>query len=350
MTFRIHTILGARPQFIKAAAFSRALQKHPEIKEVIIHTGQHFDINMSEVFFKELSIPKPQYFLNINSGSHGQITGRMIEGVESILLNDKPDAVLVYGDTNSTLAGALAASKLHIPVIHIESGLRSFNKKMPEEINRILTDHVSSYLFCPTQTSVDNLKKEGIEKGVYHVGDIMYDATLYSINYIKNNFSYIQNKLSYLPEKFIFMTIHRAESTINEKVFKKIINYALNFAKNYNLQIVFPIHPRTRYLIDQKQLDELFLILDPLSYLETQYCLNKASFVLTDSGGLQKEAYFHKVACVTLRSETEWVETINHGWNRLWIINDYLPRREITEYGIGNCSEKIVSLLIRENL
>lgn len=350
MTFQIYTILGARPQFIKAAALSRALQQHSRIKEVIIHTGQHFDINMSEIFFKELSIPKPQYFLNINSGSHGQITGRMIESIESILLNDKPDAVLVYGDTNSTLAGALAASKLHIPVIHVESGLRSFNRKMPEEINRVLTDHLSSCLLCPTQTSVDNLKKEGIETGVYHVGDIMYDATLYAINYIKNNFSYIQDKLSYLPKKFIFMTIHRAESTSNEKEFEKIINYALNFAKNYNLQIVFPIHPRTRNLVEQKQLDEIFLVVDPLSYLETQYCLSKASFVLTDSGGLQKEAYFHKVPCVTLRSETEWVETINHGWNRLWIVNDYRFRREITEYGIGNCSEKIISLLIKENL
>lgn len=349
MTLRIHTIIGARPQFIKAAAFSRALQKHPEIEELIIHTGQHFDANMSDVFFRELSIPNPQYSLNINRGSHGQITGRMIEGIETILFKDKPDAVLVYGDTNSTLAGALAASKLHIPVIHIEAGLRSFNKKMPEEINRVLTDHMSSYLFCPTQTAVNNLQKEGIQKDVYHVGDIMYDATLYAINCIKHNPS-IQQNLSYLPKNFIFMTIHRAESTANEKEFKKLIDYALDFAKNHKLRIVFSVHPRTRSLIGQDSLCDPLILLDPLSYFETQYCLSKASFVLTDSGGLQKEAYFHRVPCITLRSETEWVETINYGWNHLWTTDHYQPRREITEYGSGNCAEEIISILAQSNL
>jgi len=347
MVFRIHTIVGARPQFIKATAFSRALQKYPEIEEVIIHTGQHFDTNMSDIFFSELSIPKPQYSLNINTGSHGQMTGRMIEEIEAILLSDKPDAVLVYGDTNSTLAGALAASKLHIPLIHIEAGLRSFNRKMPEEINRVLTDHMSSYLFCPTQTSVNNLKKEGIEKGVYHVGDIMYDATLYAIDHIKNN-AHIQDKLSYLPEAFAFMTVHRAESTSNKTGFRRIIDYALGYARQNNLKIVFPVHPRTRSLVEQEQLDDTFLLLEPLSYFETQYCLSKASVVLTDSGGLQKEAYFHQVPCMTLRSETEWVETIEHGWNKLWIVGEYCPRTEIEEYGNGDCAEKIIRI-IRES-
>lgn len=348
MTLRIHTVVGARPQFIKAAAFSRVLQKYSEIEELIIHTGQHFDANMSDVFFKELNIPKPQYSLNINGGSHGQITGRMLEAIEAILLKDKPNAVLVYGDTNSTLAGALTASKLHIPVIHIESGLRSFNRKMPEEVNRVLTDHVSSYLFCSTKTAVHNLKKEGIAKSVYHVGDIMYDATLHAIAHVKHNLN-IQQKLSYLPKCFVLMTIHREESTTKERKFKEFIDYAFNFAKNHNLKIVFPVHPRTRSLIKEGKLDDRFLLLDPLSYFETQYCLSKASFVLTDSGGLQKEAYFHRVPCVTLRSETEWVETITHGWNRLWCVDDYQPARKITEYGSGNCAEKIIKTLIREN-
>lgn len=348
MTFRIHTIVGARPQFIKAAAFSRALQKYPQIEEVIIHTGQHFDVHMSDIFFKEVNIPKPRYFLDINGGSHGQNTGRMIESIETIFLNDKPDAVLVYGDTNSTLAGALAASKLHITVIHVESGLRSFNRRMPEEINRVLTDHVSSYLFCPTQTSVDNLKKEGLLKGVYHVGDIMYDATFYASDYIKHDLN-LQERLSYLPEQFIFMTIHRAESTTSEEQFRKLIDYALNFSKKHNLQIVFPVHPRTRTLVEKNQLSDNCLLLDPLSYFETQYCLSKANFVLTDSGGLQKEAYFHRVPCVTLRAETEWIETITHGWNRLWSVDDYQPCREITEYGSGNCAEKIINILIQDN-
>ncbi len=345
MTLRIHTILGARPQFIKAAAFSRALQKKNGIEEVIIHTGQHFDANMSDIFFQELNIPKPQYFLNVNNGSHGQMTGRMIEGIEAILLNDKPNAVLVYGDTNSTLAGALAAAKLHIPIIHIEAGLRSFNKKMPEEINRILTDHVSSYLFCPTKTAIKNLNQEGIENHVYHVGDIMYDTTLYAIDYIKQN-SEIQSKFDNLPKKFAFMTIHRAESTANEADFKKIINYALAQARQDNLQIIFPVHPRTRSLIKQDDLGDTFILFEPLSYFETQYCLSKANLVLTDSGGLQKEAYFHKVPCITLRSETEWMETIESGWNKLWKEKNHSTQKLITDYGDGKSAEKILKILL----
>jgi len=343
MTFRLYTIVGARPQFIKAAAFSRALQKYPQIEEAIIHTGQHFDSNMSDIFFEELKIPKPKYTLDIQGGYHGQMTGRMLESIESIFLSDKPDAVLVYGDTNSTLAGALAASKLHIPVIHIEAGLRSFNKEMPEEINRILADHVSSYLFCPTQTAVDNLKKEGISQAFYHVGDIMYDATLYALAHVENDIL-LQQKMSYLPAKFVLMTVHRAESTDDKKKFRDIINYANQFANEHGLKIVFPVHPRTKQLINQTM--DNFLFIEPLSYFETQFCLARAEFVLTDSGGLQKEAYFHRVPCVTLRSETEWVETVTHGWNRLWRVDDYKMRREITEYGIGCSAEEIIKNIV----
>jgi UDP-GlcNAc3NAcA epimerase len=346
---KIHTILGARPQFIKAGAFSRALKKSPDITETIIHTGQHFDANMSDIFFKELDIPKPQYCLNINSGSHGKMTGRMLEEIEAILQQDKPDAVLVYGDTNSTLAGALAAAKLHIPVIHIEAGLRSFNRKMPEEINRILTDHVSQYLFCPTKTAVDNLKNEGITNGVHHVGDIMYDATLYATDYIKTNFS-VPQKLMSLPSEFAFMTMHRAESTQGMEEFLAMMDYALDFAKNHNLRIIFSVHPRTKALVQKAQLDNTFVTLEPLSYFETQYCLSKASFILTDSGGLQKEAYFHRVPCITLRTETEWVETIECGWNRLWRNPLYDEKKYIQEYGIGNTSENIISIIKKELL
>jgi UDP-GlcNAc3NAcA epimerase len=345
MTLRIHTILGARPQFIKAGAFSRALKKHPKIIETIVHTGQHFDANMSDVFFEELNISKPKYSLNINSGSHGQMTGRMLGEIEAILQQDKPDAVIVYGDTNSTIAGALAAAKLHIPVIHIEAGLRSFNRKMPEEINRVLTDHVSDYLFCPTQTAVYNLHNEGIKNGVHHVGDIMYDAILYAMDYIKTNFS-IPQQLMGLPSDFVFMTMHRAESTENMQEFQAMMNYALDFAKEHDLTIIFPVHPRTKSLVQKAQLDETFIILEPLSYFETQYCLSKAGFILTDSGGLQKEAYFHRVPCITLRQETEWVETIECGWNRLWTIESNKPLKDITDYGDGNCAEKIINLLV----
>lgn len=348
MTFRIYTIVGARPQFIKASVFSRALQKYPEIKEDIIHTGQHFDVNMSDIFFQELSIPKPRYSLNINSTYHGQMTGRMVEAIEVILINEKPDMVLVYGDTNSTLAGALAAAKLNIPIMHIEAGLRSFNRKMPEEINRVLIDHVSSYLFCPTKTAMRNLEKEGIKKNIYHIGDIMYDATLYAMNYIKTNFVVPKN-LSNLNE-FALMTLHRAESTENETAFRAIIDYAVHFAEKHDLKIVFPVHPRTRKLVEKGQLDSIFIMLEPLSYFEMQYCLSKARFVLTDSGGLQKEAYFHKVPCITLRSETEWIETIKAGWNKLWTFDYYRPRTQIHDYGDGNCSEKIINILAREIL
>lgn len=344
MTKRILTVIGTRPQFIKASALSKVIQETNVIEEVIVHTGQHFDTNMSEVFFQELQIPRPKYVLDINGGSHGQMTGRMLESLDNILASENPDAVLVYGDTNSTLSGALSASKLHVPVIHVEAGLRSYNKKMPEEINRVLTDHISDILLCPTITSIKNLEKEGITQGVYHVGDIMYDAALNALDYVKNNDSF-SSKFSFLPEKFAFMTVHRAESTQSQEKFHEVIEFARKFAKEYNLKIIFPVHPRTKSLIDQYSTQDTLILIEPISYFETQYCLSKANYILTDSGGLQKEAYFHRVPCVTLRSETEWVETISNGWNRLWTDDQYKPRKEIADYGNGRCAEKIESII-----
>jgi len=346
MPKRIVTIVGARPQFIKAAAISRIVQRRSDIEEILIHTGQHFDKNMSGIFFDELGIPKPKYFLDINNSSHGDMTGQMLRAIEKILKSECPDIVLVYGDTNSTLAGALAASKLLIPIAHVEAGLRSFNKKMPEEINRILTDHMSNLLFCPTQRAVDNLKTEGITNGVYHIGDIMYDATLFAKDYIKKNIESFNNILNTDINQFALMTIHRQESTNDPKIFHKLMQYANKLAQRSNLKILFPVHPRIRNLIKEYRKKSTFLFLDPLSYFEVQYLLSRASSVLTDSGGLQKEAYFHRVPCITLRSETEWVETIDSGWNRLWTENNYLPQKSIKDYGTGDCSSRVIETLL----
>ena len=343
MAKKIVTIVGARPQFIKAATLSRIFKNYSDIKEIIVHTGQHFDSNMSDIFFEELKIPKPHHFLDVHGGNHGQMTGRMMELIENVILKENPTSVLLYGDTNSTLAGALVAAKLHVPILHIEAGLRSFNKNMPEEINRVLTDHVSDLLFCPTKTSLENLKKEGITKGVHHVGDVMYDATLFSIEMIHKP----EFRKNVLPMKFCFMTIHRSESTESFKKFQMIIDYAVEFSREKKLPIVFPVHPRTKKLIDEipQRKKEIFLFKDPMSYMETQFCLSKASYVLTDSGGLQKESYFHHVPCVTLRSETEWVETIDSGWNRLWTCPNYQPRKEIIDYGYGKSAENILEII-----
>ncbi len=349
MKQRIVTVVGTRPQFIKAATVSRIFKRCINIEEILVHTGQHYDKDMSDVFFDELEIQKPSYFLNINGGMHGQMTGHMLETVENVLIKERPLAVLVYGDTNSTLAGALAASKLHIPVIHIEAGLRSYNKLMPEEINRVLTDHVSSILFCPTSTSVANLNKEGITQGVYHFGDVMYDATLYAIDKIKNNIQ-LKKKFDCISEDFAIMTIHRAESTNDREFFIKILNFASEFSLKHNLKIIFSVHPRTKKLVDEFShcFPPNIVLINPLSYFEMHFILTKAKFVLTDSGGLQKEAYFQRVPCVTLRGETEWVETIQSGWNRLWTVDTYHRRREISDYGDGNASEKIVNCIIEK--
>ena len=347
MKKRIAAIVGARPQFIKAATLSRIFKDHSKIQEILIHTGQHHDAMMSDVFFDELQIPKPSYQLNIQGGHHGQMTGRMLESIENTLLTEKPDAVLVYGDTNSTLAGALAASKLHIPIIHIEAGLRSFNKSMPEEINRVLTDHMSDFLFCPTKTALSNLANEGVSQGIYHTGDVMYDATLFAINSIKNNKD-LERKFNTITDDFGLLTIHRAESTQDTEIFQKILNYVIHFSTGHNLKVIFPVHPRTQKLIAQlhKPLPKHVQLIEPLSYFETQFLLTKAKHVFTDSGGLQKEAYFHHVPCITLRSETEWVETIEMGWNRLWATDTYHPRQNIEDYGDGSAAYKCSQIII----
>ncbi|KAB2834980.1 MAG: UDP-N-acetylglucosamine 2-epimerase (non-hydrolyzing) [Caedimonadaceae bacterium] len=342
MKKRIATVVGARPQFIKAACLSRLFKDHTQIEEILIHTGQHHDTIMSDIFFDELKIPKPSYSLNTHGGLHGQMTGLMLEAVEEVFIKEKPDAVLVYGDTNSTLAGALAAYKLHIPIIHVEAGLRSYNRQMPEEINRVLTDHVSALLFCPTQTAVGNLLKEGISKGVHLVGDVMNDATLYAIEKTKGDVT-LEQRFDFLPDKYAVMTVHRAESTQSLDEFQKIVAYAENFSIENGLKIIFPVHPRTQKLINEfPQFPESIVLIDPLSYFETQFLLTNAKYVLTDSGGLQKEAYFHRVPCITLRSETEWVETIEAGWNRLWTKDVYCDRSEILDYGQGNATHKIM--------
>jgi UDP-GlcNAc3NAcA epimerase len=311
---KILTIVGARPQFIKAASVSRALRK-TEYTEFLVHTGQHYDYGMSEVFFKELEIPESDVNLGVGSGSHGQQTGQMLIRIEEVLLAEKPDWVLVYGDTNSTLAGALAAVKLHIPVAHVEAGLRSFNRKMPEEHNRILTDHCSDLLFCPTQTAVENLKREGINSGVHLVGDVMYDSVLYNIKLAEKN-SNVLEMLNLTPKGYALATVHRSENTDNPTRLNSIFN-ALDKISQNGLPVVMPLHPRTRKNLDNlggHQLNDLNII-DPVSYLDMLILEKQAKIILTDSGGVQKEAYWFKVPCITLRNETEWVETVSSGWN-----------------------------------
>lgn len=339
MKKKIVTVVGARPQFIKAATISRLLINHPKFTEVLIHTGQHFDPTMSDVFFNELNIPPPNYFLNINDCSHGEMTGRMLEKIEKTLRDEKPDAVLVYGDTNSTLAGALAAVKLHIPLVHVEAGLRSFKKTMPEEINRLLTDHSSSLLLCPTKEAIKNLAKEGITKGVHHIGDVMYDATLYANTLLQQVDKFTGN--------YALLTIHRAESMYSD-IFNAIMQFVVRFATENDIKIIFPVHPRTKKLLADIPTDKYANIeyVAPLSYLETQACLRKAKYVLTDSGGLQKEAYFHRIPCITLRSETEWVETVAAGWNKLWTDIDFKPRKTIDEYGNGQAANAAIDKII----
>ena len=337
------TVVGARPQFVKAAAVSRAMATSSRLSETIVHTGQHYDPNMSDIFFEELGIPAPQHHLHIGSGSHGRQTGQMITGIEEIILAEKPDAVLVYGDTNSTLAGALAAAKLHIPVVHSEAGLRSFNKRMPEEVNRLLTDHVSALLLCPTRAAVRNLAREGITQNVETVGDVMYDATLFARG--KSQTRNFCAQLGVENQAFALLTIHRAENTDDAKRFAEIIGYIDSFAKD--MTIVFPIHPRTRPRLERLgRRPDSWRIIDPLSYFDLHAVLANAQLVLTDSGGLQKEAYFHRKPCITLREETEWVETVEAGWNRLWTSKDYAsPRREIADYGDGDASARTVALI-----
>lgn len=361
---KIATIVGARPQFIKAAAISRAISAlyADQLEEVLVHTGQHYDENMSGVFFQELGIPHPRYNLEISGGHHGVMTGRMLEGVEKVLLEEKHDWLLIYGDTNSTLAGALAAAKLHIPIAHVEAGLRSFNMRMPEEINRILSDRVSSLLFCPTEIAVRNLAAEGITKGVHNVGDVMYDVALFYRDKARQQ-STVLNRLHLNDGDFALATCHRAENTDDVTRLEGILAGLTAVAEH--MPVVLPLHPRTRKLIEERQLSSYlhhFVIVEPLPFLDMVALEQAARVILTDSGGVQKEAFFYQVPCITMREETEWLETVESGWNRLVgadadlivsatkeAIHDAFNRKTLTPYGSGNAAENILKHLVRRS-
>jgi UDP-GlcNAc3NAcA epimerase len=346
---KVVTVVGARPQFIKAAAISRAISHYSSISEVLIHTGQHYDGNMSDIFFEEMSIPKPAYNLGIGGGTHGAMTGRQLEKIEEVLIAEKPDVVLVYGDTNSTLAGALAATKLHIPVAHVEAGLRSFNRHMPEEINRVVTDHVSSLLFAPTSLAERNLVGEGIAaESIRVVGDVMHDTALF---YRKRALRPVGfDALNCGVGNYVLCTIHRAENTDDIERMRAIFQGL----GSSNLPIILPLHPRTRIKIEEMGITVRgnIHIIDPVGYLEMVWLEINCRSIATDSGGVQKEAYFHGKPCVTLRNETEWVELVSMGVNRLvgasaediaQALND--DRSAVFEsdiYGDGNSAVKII--------
>jgi len=348
---KIITIVGARPQFIKAATVSRIFRNYPAVNEYIVHTGQHYDENMSAVFFSELDLPQPHINLNVGSGSHGKQTGQMLEKIEEILVKEKPDWVIVYGDTNSTLAGALAAAKLHIKVAHVEAGLRSYNKQMPEEINRVVTDHVSDVLFVPTQNAMEILRKEGLERKSLLVGDVMYDS--FRFYAAKTSSEHLPEIIRKEKAGFYLATIHRAENTDNPDRLKNLFTAFSQLDKI----VVIPLHPRTRKMIKNLKISDNIKIIEPLGYLAMIAALDKCEKVLTDSGGLQKEAFFMKKPCLTLRSETEWVETLVDGWNHvvddnidliLEAIKFPVPVKQESFYGEGNAAEKIVKLLIEK--
>jgi UDP-GlcNAc3NAcA epimerase len=377
---KVVTIVGARPQFIKAAVVSRAIAAHnqsiteksAQINEIIVHTGQHYDRNMSDVFFEEMQIPRPDYFLDIHEQSHAAMTGRMLEKIEEVLIKEKPDVVLVYGDTNTTLAGALAAAKLHLKVAHVEAGLRSFNRQMPEEINRVVTDHIADILFCPTQQSVQNLTVEGIGRGgskdierqtpqsrsynplVQLVGDVMFDAALYYKEYAR------KPQID-LPAQFVLATIHRAENTDNPARLKSIFKGFDKIGKT--IPIILPLHPRTKKTLKTQSIkinETNVQIIDPVSYLEIIYLLENCAVVMTDSGGLQKEAFFFQKPCITLRDETEWVELVDNGVNELAgadtqkiydLCEEALTKKidfGLDLYGKGDAGQRIVDIIVKD--
>lgn len=375
MAMHILSIVGARPQFVKAAMLVEAVRAHNRVKKnrrhirhTLLHTGQHYDRNLSDVFFEQMPLPKPKYNLAVGSGTHGKQTAEALIGIEQVLLKEQPDVVVVYGDTNSTLAGALAAAKLGIPVAHVEAGLRSFNREMPEEVNRVLTDHISDILFCPTTTAVRHLEKEGITRGVQLVGDVMLDAVL-SFKQVANKRSQILRKLGLARGNFILFTVHRAENTDSEENMFHIFELLAKMQQ----PIVFPMHPRTRSRLMQisslrsllKKISQAsnVMISDPVSYLDMLALESQAQVVVTDSGGVQKEAYFLGVPCMTLRNETEWVETLEGGWNRLvdvksgealplldslWNKNGVYPSspRRLDLFGAGQAAEVMVGQLV----
>ncbi len=356
MNQKIVTIVGARPQFIKAAVVSRLLRSY--VNEIIVHTGQHYDENLSKVFFEELEIPAPIYNLDVGSGTHGKQTGEMLAKCEAILLKEQPDLVLVYGDTNSTLAGALAASKLNIRLAHVEAGLRSFNRRMPEEINRVLTDHLADLLFCPSQEAQRNLLNEGILDNVYVVGDVMAE----SLHFAAQKSALVSNILelnNVKSGKYYLATLHRAENTDDRKRLTEIIT-ALNAL---DLPVIFPLHPRTRKALNKFNIriddrSSPIRFISPVGYLEMVQLEQASKMIITDSGGIQKEAYWLKIPCITLRSETEWVETVNTGWNVLahssaetivkTITNFQKPKNHPDLYGDGHAGQKIVDILLNQ--
>ncbi len=363
---KVINIVGARPQFIKSAAVSRAIQQHnirsssPGIVEKIVHTGQHYDDNMSKAFFNELGIPEPGYNLEVGSGSHGEQTAKMLQKIEAVLVKERPDICFVYGDTNSTLAGALAAAKLYIPVAHIEAGLRSFNRRMPEEINRVLTDHVSVLLFCPTKTAVGNLTKEGITHGVHETGDVMYDCVLFYAKKAKAIEQKTLERLDIRSKSYYLATVHRAENTDDGMRLTNIVE-AFNGIATADCLVILPLHPRTVVCVDKYGLKFAndVKVIQPVSYLEMVVLENNAKVILTDSGGVQKEAYFLGVPCVTLRDETEWVETVGSGWNTLAgadkdkIVSGLRRTDKLGAvkpellYGSGDAAGKIVEIVIQ---
>ncbi len=362
---KLLTVVGARPQFIKAAVVSRAIARAnearrgmPALEEVIVHTGQHYDDDMSEVFFRDLEIPRPAHNLGVGSGSHGLQTGRMLEAIETVIERESPDCVLVYGDTNSTLAGGLAASKLRVPVAHVEAGLRSFNRDMPEEINRVLVDHLAAILFCPTEGAVKNLNCEGIVRGVHCVGDVMYDSLLHNLEWAKSG-AHILLRLGLQPGSYALATIHRAETTRQAEELRRLISCL----GAVGLPVILPLHPRTRKVLERDvarlDLGQVRLI-PPVSYHDMLSLERHARVVVTDSGGVQKEAFLLRVPCVTLRNETEWRETVDAGWNRLAGTDPaaveeaihaslaQVPPSPGSPYGVGRAGEAIVEVLLNE--
>jgi UDP-GlcNAc3NAcA epimerase len=358
---KIVTIVGARPQFIKAAAVSRAFRRLEKVREILVHTGQHYDDNMSDVFFRELDIPEPHYHLGIGSGAHGWQTGSMLAAIEPVLLAEKPDGVVVYGDTNSTLAGALAAAKLNILNAHVEAGLRSFNRRMPEETNRVVADHVADLLFAPTTTAKRNLIIEGVpEADIHLVGDVMYDAALYYGSKSERD-GHILNSLKTKPKEYILATVHRAENTDDPACLRALFEGLMLVSRD--APVILPLHPRTRQALEREGLllsvAEVLRLIEPVGYLDMVMLERNARLIVTDSGGVQKEAFFYKVPCVTVRKETEWVELIELGWNRLappisgisvaYAVSEALnkaPALWESPYGDGRSAERIVEILI----
>lgn len=358
---KVLTVVGARPQFIKAAVVSRELRKYEDVSEILVHTGQHYDGNMSDVFFEELDIPKPDYSLGIGSATQAAQTGRMLEALEDVLMEENPNCVIVYGDTNSTLAGALAAAKLYIPVAHVEAGLRSFNRRMPEEINRIVTDHVSDLLLAPTETAVENLMREGFEQDrVCRVGDVMYDAALF---YAKRAEAYssILESLDLASKRYVLATVHRAENTDNTNRLKCIVDALSMIAQE--IPVILPIHPRTQAVLKAEGLLETVVrsirVVEPVGYLDMVMLERNAALIATDSGGVQKEAFFHRVPCITLRDETEWVELVDIGWNKVVSPTSCMPivraikgallkhdGLDASPYGDGTASREVVECVL----